>query len=328
MKALVTGVTGFTGGHLARHLLRSGYAVRGLVRPESLARARDLEQIGVEVVAGDLLDRASLGRACAGVDAVFHVAAAYRQAGQPGRRYRAINVEGTGDLLDAATRAGVRRFVHCSTGGVHGHVAHLPADEDAPLRPGDVYQRTKLEAEQLARDHGARTGLPVTIVRPIGIYGPGDLRFLKLFRGLARGSFPMLGSGEVYYHLTYIDDLVEGFRLAAERPQAIGRTYLLAGPRYTTLNELVGLVAHELGVRPPRWHLPVWPVWLAGALCEAVCVPLRVEPPIYRRRVEFYVKSRAFDISRARRELGYDPKVDLEAGIRLTAAWYRSQGLL
>jgi nucleoside-diphosphate-sugar epimerase len=149
-----------------------------------------------------------------------------------------------------------------------------------------------------------------------------------MFRGLARRRFPMLGSGEVFYHLTYIDDLVEGFRLCGEVPAASGRTYLLAGPRYTTLNQLVALIARELQVTPPRLHLPVWPFWTAGLLCEGVCIPLGIEPPLYRRRVDFYTKSRAFDTTRARTELGFAPEVDLEAGIRRTAQWYREQQLL
>jgi dihydroflavonol-4-reductase len=168
----------------------------------------------------------------------------------------------------------------------------------------------------------------VVVARPIGIYGPGDTRFLKMFRGLARGRFPMLGRGDVFYHLTYIDDLVEGFRLCGEVPAAAGGTYILAGPRYTTLKELVRLIAAELKVKPPAVHWPVWPFWTAGLLCEAICIPLRVEPPLYRRRVDFYTKSRAFDTTRARTELGFAPRVDLEEGIRRTAEWYRREGLL
>ena len=164
------------------------------------------------------------------------------------------------------------------------------------------------------------------MARPIGIYGPGDTRFLKLFR-LASGRV-MIGAGKAFYHLTFIEDLVEGFRLCGTVPEAAGRTYLLAGPRYTTLRELVALIAAELGTRPPQLRIPVWPVWMAGALCELVCVPLRVEPPLYRRRVEFFTKSRAFDASRARRELGFAPQVDLEEGLHRTAVWYREQGLL
>ena len=330
MKVLVTGATGFTGGHLAIALARRGNEVRALVRPRSFQRFERsaVAEAGVIGCRGDLTDVAGLDAAVAGVDVVYHIAATYREAGQPDAAYRDVNVRGTENVLDAARRGGARRVVHCSTGGVHGHIERPPANEDAPLAPGDIYQETKLEAETLARAYGRTHALEVVVARPIGIYGPGDTRFLKVFRGLARGRFPMLGSGEVYYHLTYIDDLVEGFRRCGEVPSAAGRTYILAGPRYTTLNDLIALIARELRVNPPRWHLPVWPFWTAGLACEMICIPLRLEPPLYRRRVDFYTKSRAFDISRARGELGYAPQVDLEEGIRRTAAWYRQEGLL
>lgn len=330
MNVLVTGATGFTGGHLAAALARRGYHVRALVRSRSLARFKGspLAGLGVEAVEGDLTDRNALERGAQGVAVVYHIAATYREAGQPESAYRAINVDGTRHVLESAERAGATRVVHCSTGGVHGHITQPPANEDAPLNPGDVYQETKLEAEQLAREYGRTRLVEVVVARPIGIYGPGDTRFLKMFRGLARGRFPMLGSGRAFYHLTYIDDLVEGFRLCGEIAAAAGRTYILAGPRYTTLNELVAMIARELKVKPPKVRLPVWPFWTAGLLCEAVCIPLGIEPPLYRRRVDFYTKSRAFDTTRARTELGFDPAIDLAEGIRRTAAWYREQGLL
>ena len=251
MTALVTGVTGFTGGHLARFLVGQGLAVRGLVRPESQGRRGVLEDDGIEVALGDLRDRGAVDAACQGVEVVYHIAASYRTAGQGADAYRAVNVTGTDHILRAALTAGVRRVVHCSTGGVHGHIEQPPATEDAPLAPGDIYQQSKLEAEQHARRVGQETGLEVVIARPIGIYGPGDMRFLKIFRGLARGRFPMLGSGDVFYHLTYIDDLARGFMLCAQVPAAAGRTYLLSGPRYTTLKQLVGMIAEELGVFAP-----------------------------------------------------------------------------
>ena len=329
MRVLVTGATGFTGGHLAATLQARGDEVRALVRPKSRARFdRSPLAAGVTAVEGDLTNPASMRRAMPGVEVVYHIAATYREAGQPNAAYRAINVQGTRHVLEAAREAGVRRVVHCSTGGVHGHIANPPANEEAPFNPGDVYQQTKLEAEQLAREFGESSGLDVVVARPIGLYGPGDTRFLRMFRGLARGRFPLIGSGQVYYHLTFIDDLLEGFRLCGTVPAAAGRTYLLAGPRYTTLEALLALVARELHVEPPRTHLPVWPFWTAGLLCELACVPLRIEPPIYRRRVDFYTKSRAFDTTRARTELGFVPKVDLEEGIRRTADWYRTEGLL
>ena len=330
MRVLVTGATGFTGGHLALTLAARGDEVRALVRPKSRARfeASSLPRKGVIAVEGDLLDPAEVQRAADGVDVVYHIAATYREAGQRDSAYRAINVDGTRNVLDAAKAGGARRLVHCSTGGVHGHIANPPANEEAPFNPGDVYQETKLEAEQAAREFGNRTGFDVVVVRPIGIYGPGDTRFLRMFRGLARRRFPMIGSGKVFYHLTFIDDLVEGFRLCGTLPAAKGRTYLLAGPRYTTLEQLVAMVAKELNVPPPRVHWPVWPFWTAGLLCEMVCVPLGIEPPIFRRRVDFYTKSRAFDTTRAQTELGFAPRVDLEQGIKFTADWYRRKGLL
>ena len=326
MRVLVTGASGFTGGHLARGLSAAGHQVRALVRNRAAAGA--LTEAGIDLAVGDLRDNAVLADAVSGVEVVYHVAAVYRDAGTPNETYRAVNAVAVGRLVDSAAQAGVRRVVHCSTVGVHGNVEHPPANEDAPERPGDIYQVTKLEGERLAREAADRSGIEVTIVRPSGIYGPGDRRLLKLFRGVARRRWITLGSGEIYYHLTHIDDLVAGFRLCGEHPAAANRTYILAGGEVTTLNELVALVAASAGVPVPRLHLPVWPFWVAGAICEATCGPLGIEPPIYRRRVDFFTKSRAFDISLARAEIGYAPSVGLREGIQRTLQWYRRHGWL
>ena len=283
---------------------------------------------GVDIAIGDLRDRESLRRAVKGIDVVYHIAAIYRQAGVSPDVYRAVNATAVGQLVEAAAAAGARRVVHCSTVGVHGDVEHPPANEDAPLKPGDIYQETKLEGERLARAAGASTGIEVTIVRPSGIYGPGDRRLLKLFRGVARRRWITLGRGKIYYHLTYIDDLVEGFRLCGEHPSAANQTYILAGGEVSTLNDLVAMIAEVAGVPAPRLHLPVWPFWIAGAACEALCAPFGLEPPIYRRRVDFFTKSRAFDISRAQRDVGYSPRVSLRDGIKGTMEWYRAHGWL
>jgi dihydroflavonol-4-reductase len=327
VRVLVTGATGFTGSHLARALAARGDEVRALVRNPARVAA-DVPAAGVSLVRGDLRDRAALADAVAGVEVVYHIAAIYRQAGLASDVYRAVNATAVREIVETAARGGVRRVVHCSTVGVHGDVEHPPANEDAPLRPGDIYQETKLEGERLAREAGERLGMDVTIVRPTGIYGPGDRRLLKLFRGVARRRWITLGAGEIYYHLTYIDDLVDGFHLCGTHPAAANRTYILAGPEVTTLNALVALVAETAGVPAPRLHLPVWPVWAAGAVCEAICAPFRIEPPIHRRRVDFFTKSRAFDITRARKEIGYAPRVGLRDGIARALRWYREHGWL
>jgi nucleoside-diphosphate-sugar epimerase len=304
----------------------AGHDVSALVRDRASEPAANLARAGITLVSGDLRDANALTAATAGVEVVYNLAAIYRQAGVSADTYRAVNAVGPGLVVEAASRGGARRVVHCSTVGVHGDVERPPANEDAPLKPGDIYQDTKLEGERLVQAAAARLGIEVAIARPSGIYGPGDRRLLRLFRGVARRRWFTLGSGEIYYHLTYIDDLVDGFRLLGEHPAAANRTYILAGGEVTTLNALVGLVAEGAGVPVPTRHLPVWPFWVAGAVCEAVCVPLRIEPPIFRRRVDFFTKSRAFDITRARADVGFAPRVGLRDGIRRTLDWYRTHG--
>ena len=168
----------------------------------------------------------------------------------------------------------------------------------------------------------------MVIARPIGLSGPGDARFLTMLRRIARGRFPLLGSGTVLSDPPMIGDPVECSRLCGDTRAAAGRTYILAGPEYTTLGELIALVASELGVEPPKLRLPVWPFWLAGLLCEMTLTPLGIEPPLHRRRVDFYTKSRAFTVERARTEIGYNPQIDLRTGVRRTIEWYRKEKLL
>ena len=326
MKFLVTGASGFTGSHLARFLVGAGHVVRVLVRSSS---RRDLLQgLDVEYVEGDLADRDSLRRAVSGTDCVYHLAAVYREAKLPDRVYFDINVEGTRRLAEAALAEGGIPFVYCSTCGVHGEVAHPPADETAPYNPGDIYQETKVEAEKLLFQMYEERGLPAVILRPVGIYGPGDRRFLKLFRGVARRHFPMIGRGDVFYHLTHVEDVASGFARAAELPAARGNAFILAGARYTTIQELIDLIAREAGARPPWLRLPAAPMVAAAAACEAVCRPLGIEPPLYRRRLDFFLKHRAFKIDKAREVLGWEPRIDLEDGIRETLAYYRGRGWL
>ena len=220
MRVLVTGATGFTGGHLARVLAAAGHDVSALVRDRVGEGATDLARAGITLVSGDIRDGSALTAATAGVDVVYHLAAIYRHAGVSRDDYRAVNAVAARQVVEGAFRGGARRVVHCSTVGVHGDVERPPANEEAPLKPGDVYQETKLEGERLAQEAGARLGIEVTVARPSGIYGPGDRRLLRLFRGIARGRWFTLGRGEIYYHLTYIDDLVAGFRLLGEHPAA------------------------------------------------------------------------------------------------------------
>jgi len=325
VRVMVTGATGFTGGHLARTLHARGHEVHALVR--DAARAQALLHDGIRLHVGDVTDAESVRKATAGCERVFHLAAVYREARHPPDYYRRVNVEGTRNVLDAVVSEGVERLVHCSTVGVHGDVQTIPANEDSPFAPGDVYQATKLEAELLVRER-LDAGLCGAIFRPQGIYGPGDKRFLKLFRAVSNGTFRMIGPGESYYHMTYISDLVDGIILCGEHPAAVGQTYVLGGPRYTKLRELVAIMGQVMGRPIRRGRVPAAPVMAVAALCEKLCAPLGIEPPLYPRRLDFFLKDRAFSIEKAQRELGFQPKVDLEEGLRRTYEWYRQAGWL
>jgi dihydroflavonol-4-reductase len=326
MRVALTGASGYTGGRLLEALRARGDEVDVLVRPESVTER--IRSRASRVVEGALGDAAAASRLVDGADAVLHVAAVYRTAGHPDSYYREVNVVGTERLLEAAAGQGVRRFVHTSTVGVHGHVERPPADENAPIAPGDIYQATKAEAEALALDFHRKRGLPVAVVRPGAIYGPGETRFLKLFRAIARGRYAVVGTGRTFYHPVYIDDLVAGFLLALDRPEAVGESFLVCGPSYVSQSDLAALVAKHTGGRVLPFRIPARPLQWAGDVVEAICVPLGLEPPLHRRRVDFWTKSRAFTIDKARRLLGYAPKVDLDEGIARTAAWYREAGWL
>jgi nucleoside-diphosphate-sugar epimerase len=323
-RILVTGGTGFTGSHLVRDLIARGNRVQVLTR--SAERGRKILPHDVELFEGDVADADAVRRAMSGVEIVYHLAAAFREAGIRDRRYWDVHVQGTRNVLEAASTAGVARVVHCSTVGVLSHIAHPPADETWPHSPGDIYQETKSEAEQLALQLAPELGVSLAVARPTPIYGPGDERLLKLFRLIARGRFVMLGSGKPFYHMIHVDDLVRGFELLAEHPAAEGEIFILGGADYKSLDELAELIRLAVSGPPLRWRLPAWPVQLAGSLCEKVCLPLGIEPPIYRRRVDFFTKSRAFSIEKAKRVIGYAPQIDLETGIRKTAEWYFERG--
>jgi nucleoside-diphosphate-sugar epimerase len=325
VKVLVTGATGFTGRHLCERLTGEGATVVAFVRPTS--DTRQLERLGIECRIVDIRDREDVDRHFETFEQVYHLAAAFRTEHSDPEEFRRVNVDATRHLLAAAFRNRTGRFIHCSTVGVQGEIRDVPAAETYRYAPGDSYQRTKMEGE-LAALESATEGHPVTVVRPVGIYGPGDTRFLKLFRAIARRRFAMIGSGRTLYHLTYIDDLVQGLWLAGTKPEAIGQVFTIGGERYTTLRELVDLIADTLKVKRPRGRLPYAPVYVACVVCERVCRVLGIDPPLYPRRVEFFAKDRGFDIGKAKRVLGYAPGVTLEAGIGKTAAWYRAEGLL
>lgn len=327
MKVLVTGGTGFTGKALVRRLLDDGHEVVALDYKEGLKTA-ELREWGARVVIGSVTEAAVVEDCMQGVDVVQHLAAAFRELNVDDSYYRHVNVEGTRIVLESALRHGVKKLIYCSTCGVHGNVDQPPAGEDAPIQPADYYQQTKYEAEPVALEYVAK-GLPVTILRPAAIYGPGDPeRFFMIFKRVAKGRFPMFGSGQTLYHPVYIDNLVDAHILAMDPQVGIGEAYLIADENYYPIKTIVQKVAQSLGVDVKIPHYPVWPVVVVGHICEKVCKPFGITPPIFPRRVDWYRQNRAFRIEKAKEQLGYRPRVGLDEGLAKTAEWYRQEGYL
>ncbi len=327
MKILVTGGTGFTGSHVVRRLLEKGHEVRVLDYQAGLFHD-ELKKKGATIELGGITNRDLVNQMVNGCEVVHHIAAAFRELDVPDQHYWDVNVEGTRYLLEAAQQSGVAKFIYCSTQGVHGDIQNPPGNENSPIAPEDYYQLTKYEGEKVVQEYVSK-GLDAVILRPTAIYGPGDpARFLYLFKMVKRGTFLMFGQGNTFYHPVYIDNLVDAFELAAEKQGTAGKTYIIADEQYYSLNDLVLQVAKAMGINVRIVHFPFWPLWGAAVACEWVCKPLRLAPPIFRRRVDWFRQVRAFSIEKARKDLGYNPKIDIQEGLSRTVKWYREQRLI
>jgi nucleoside-diphosphate-sugar epimerase len=329
----VTGGTGFIGQHLVAALLAQGLHVRALVRTQSSAAyppgCQTLKALGAELIPGDLLELSSLRAALPQVTLVYHLAGRLWTPGVVSEEYTRLHVDGTRNLLTACAEVGpVLRLVYCSTTGVLGPTGLTPATEETPFQPSNVYERTKAEGELLARHLADRAGLPLTVVRPGLVYGPGDLHLLGWFRAIQRGYYHVVGRGDNWLHPIYVADVVEGMLRCARTPAAAGRVYHLVGERPLPMRALAEALARAVDRPLPRWHIPTPVARAVATLLELLpgIPPSRL--PLTRGRVRFMTESRVYCGRRARDELGFVPQVDLADGLQRTVAWYQSEGLL
>lgn len=327
MKIFVTGGTGFTGAALVLRLLEDGHEVVALDKQPGLIDD-ELRAKGAKIIYASVAERAAVAEGSAGAEVVMHLAAAFRDIGVPDEVYTTVNVKATRIVAEEALKAGARKLVYCSTQGVHGHIENPPGDETSPIAPADYYQQTKYEGELELRFLEG-TALEYTILRPTAIYGPGDPgRFLMIYKRAKSGKFPMFGSGKTYYHPVYIDNLVDAFVLAAKPGAGRSQAYLIADEEFFSIQELVRRVGKAIGVNVSIPHYPIWPLIIAGHVCEKLCKPFGIEPPIFPRRVDWFRQVRAFRIDKAKRELGYVPRIGIDEGLKRTGDWYKATGRL
>ncbi|MEM1509318.1 MAG: NAD-dependent epimerase/dehydratase family protein [Thermofilaceae archaeon] len=330
MKILVTGASGFLGGHLSEELISRGYSVRALVRRTSDTRL--LRELGVELVVGDVTRPETLGPATKGVDSVVHLAAYYTFFGKKGL-YELVNVKGTEWTARAALDNGVKRFIYCSSTEAIGPVKNPPGDEYAPLNPQFEYGKSKARAEKTVESL-AGNGLEYTIIRPSGIYGPRNVDdvsywFITSYVKGGLASKVKIGSGENLVQFAHVKDIVQGFVLALEKDVAVNQVYIISEDKWYTYNQVYQIL-HEISRKgPPRVRLP-------PAFAKLLLAPLELydlatgEGNLMHRTalVDSVTTDRAYSVEKAKRELGYKPKYDLRNGLSETIEWYREHSYL
>jgi len=327
MKVFVTGGTGFTGAALVQRLLKDRHEVSVLDNKPGLISSQ-LKAAGAELHSGSVTDTNQVAEAIKGAEVIVHVAAAFRETGAPDSLYKSVNIDGTRIVLDEAVKAGARKFVYCSTQGVHGHIENPPGDETSPIAPADYYQQSKYEGELEVREH-AKGQIEFTIIRPTAIYGPGDPeRFVMIFKRAMKGFFPMFGSGQTFYHPLYIDNLVDALILAMDPGKGAGEAYIIGDEEYFSIDDLVRRVGKAIDVEVSVPRFPIWPLIIAGHVCEKICKPFGINPPIFPRRVDWFRQVRAFRIDKAKKDLGYQPRVGIDEGLRRTGEWYKANNYI
>jgi dihydroflavonol-4-reductase len=328
LNVLITGGTGFIGSRLGLRCLADGHSVRVLGQENTPAESfnrKIVEDRGGKVILESVTNMHGLSELFQGVDVVFHLAAVQHEMNVPDQKFWDVNVTGTKNILEASIRAGVKRFVHGSTIGVYGKTEGV-IDEQTPCMPDNIYGVTKFEGEKLVLSYCDR--IPVVVIRIPEVYGPGDRRLLKLFKAIRRNAFVVIGPGENLHHLIYIDDLVEGLLQSAVHPAVAGRLFLLAGIEPVTTNQMVAAISHHLGASPPRFHAPMFPFLFAAIVLEKTLRPLGVQPPLHRRRLDFFRKSFTLSTQLAKQAFGFSPKEDFLQGALKTANWYEEMGYL
>jgi nucleoside-diphosphate-sugar epimerase len=328
-KILITGGTGFIGSRLALRLISDGHQVRVYGQKNTTAEtenAGELRRAGAEMIFGSMLDRKGIKKITEDVDIVYHLAAAQHEANVPDKVFWDVNYKGTELLTQACIKEGIRRLVHGSTIGVYGSALDGIISEDSPCRPDNIYGETKLAAEKMLSQYS--NDLEIVIIRISETYGPGDRRLLKLFKGIQNKQFPLIGKGDNIHHLVFIDDLLNGLINTSANSAAPGECFVLSGKEHLSTIAMMQIVADVIGQDLPSLRVPLFPVEAVALLMEKTLRPMGIQPPLHRRRMDFFKKSYYFSQEKVSTILGFHPQVAFKDGAIKTIEWYRSYGLM
>ncbi len=326
MKVLITGATGLLGGHLLRELQQRGEQIRALVLP--VENADKLLAQGVEVVRGDVTDASTLAPAVKGIDIIIHLAG-MMGVWRPIADYRAVNVTGSENLYRAAQKAGVGRFVHTSSHTVYG-LGHgrFMTEQDALQPDPDPYSITKAEGDHLIQLLMQDSVMETVIIRPGTFFGPEDrLHFGRMAERLKQGKGVIVGRGNNALPFCYVTDVVQGFLLATYHEQAPGNVYNITNDRPLTQQEMFNAIADAVNGQRPTRHLPYLPIYYGGIVAEKIASIRHSKPFVTRLGAMMFGTDNRHSVEKARRELGYEPKVDLQEGIKLAAEWFNAGGM-
>lgn len=324
MKIAVTGGSGFIGSHLVQKLVSEGHEIKVLVRKTS--NTKNLKTLNVKLVVGDIRDRESVESLVDDVEIVYHNAAKVYTGSID--EFWSVNLQGTENMLRACLNRSINKFIHVSSVGVTGNIKNPPANESHPYNPTFPYDRSKCAAEKLALQYNLKHEMPITIVRPTAVYGPGHHLFPRFYQAVQKGFFPFIGSMKNLIHLCYIDNLIQGIMLAADKRESTGEIYIIGDEKPVTWIEHIKTIAEVIGVNPPSLHVPLSLMKVIIYLSEFKSWMFGGEPLLTQRWLEEITKNFAYDITKAKKSLGYNPKISLKEGISRTVKWYRQNGLL
>jgi nucleoside-diphosphate-sugar epimerase len=325
MRFLITGATGFIGGHVVEACRERDHSVNALIRPSSDADA--LANLGVTLYRGELTDAALVRSAVTEADVVVHCAAKVGDWG-PVEEYRQVNVEALRVLLDACKGQAVSRFIHLSSLGVYAARHHHGTDENEPLprRHRDGYSQSKVEAEQLAMRYYREFEVPVVVLRPGFVYGPRDRTVLpRIIDGLKSGLVRYPGGGHGALNTIYVGNLVEAIFLAVANERAVGQVYNLTDGEFVSKRRFIEKIADAMGLPYPRRTPSLWLAWVVTWASEARA-RMRgsaTAPAFNFTRLKFMGLNLDFSIEKARAELGYRPRWSFDDGMAETMDWYR-----